>query len=96
VLVDAAGKRTMLMDPCLGAGAIVARRDRLAFHCAREQAADQDLHSTFVFSFDGKQLAEWTHCSEPHWIDDQVLSCSEESIGDDGQLKLRPKRVRVP
>jgi hypothetical protein len=30
------------------------------------------------------------------WISDQVLSCSEQSVNADGELKLRPKRVKLP
>jgi hypothetical protein len=96
LLITTSNQKLTLMDPCLGAGSVSAKKGRLAFTCARESAADQDLHSTFVFDGDGKQLLEVQHCGKPKWVDDQTISCSEETIDAAGNLKLRPKRVRVP
>ena len=87
---------TPLMDACAGFGRVRACAGKLTFHCATEQAADQDLHSTFVFDATGRKLAEVPRCREPAWATEHVVKCSEESIGVDGMINVRPKQVRIP
>jgi hypothetical protein len=89
-------KPRTLLDPCLSASPVSARAQKLAFTCARESAGDYELHTTFVFAADGKQILEVPHCTKPKWVSDQVLSCSEQSVNADGELKLRPRRVKLP
>lgn len=96
VLVNPDGKSTTLIDSCPGSGAVRERAGMIAFQCATESAADQDLHSTLVFDASGRKLTEVTRCGNPSWVSDQKLKCSEESIGADGVLSLRPKQIRLP
>jgi hypothetical protein len=96
LLVTPDDKTLTLIDPCLNASSASVRAQRLALTCAREQAAEYELHSTFVFGADGKQILEVPHCTKPKWVGDQVLSCSDQSVNADGELKLRSKRVTLP
>ena len=95
-VVAQSAKPLTLLDPCLSASAVSVRAQQLAFTCAREAAGDYQLDSTFVFGADGKQILEVPQCTKPKWISDQVLSCSEQSVNADGELKLRAKRVKLP
>lgn len=95
-LVTAEGKTIALMDPCLSAAFVSARGTKLAFACTREAAAEFELHSTYVVGADGKQVLEVPHCTKPKWTGDKALSCSEESVNASGELKLRPKQVKLP
>jgi hypothetical protein len=96
LLVTPDGKTLTLIDPCLSASPASVRAQMLAFTCARESAGEHELVSTFVFGADGKQILEVPHCTKPKWVGDQALSCSDQSVNADGELKLRPKRVKLP
>lgn len=95
ILAESPDRRKVLEDDCPGAGAAVVRGRSLALQCAREQAGDQLLHSVLIFDSERRKLAEVPHCRKPRWIGDWLVTCEEESVGPDGQLQLRTKRVEV-
>jgi hypothetical protein len=96
ILADASSpQRKTLENDCPSAGAFTAHRGRIAFECAREQAADELLHSVLAFDADGAKLADIPHCRSPRWSGEDVLVCGEESVGSDGRLKLRAKRSNL-
>jgi len=84
-----------LSDDCPSAGAFTEQQGRIAFECAREQAADQLLHSVVVFDASGAKLADVSHCRKPRFTGADALTCSEESVDASGKLKLRAKRVSL-
>jgi len=96
VVVGPDSRSTTLLDPCSGAGSVGARGERVVFHCATEQAADQDLHTTYVFDVAGKRLAAIPRCGNPHWVNDRTVECAAESIGSDGLVSRRAKRMHLP
>ena len=49
-----------------------------------------------VLVFDGdKQVAAVSSCRKPRWTGPAALVCSSESVGLDGRIKLRAKKVLV-
>ncbi len=94
VIVGPDLKPMTLMESCPGIGSVRARGELITFHCATEQAADQDLHTTYVFDFVGKQIAEIPRCGMPRWLNDRTIECSAESIGPEGLVSTRAKRTR--
>jgi hypothetical protein len=95
VLVGAPDETIVLMPDCADAGGASMRDTRIAFHCASMQAADNLVHSAFVFDTSGKRVSEVSYCRDPRWISDQVIQCAQESFAADGRLKLRAKRARL-
>jgi hypothetical protein len=95
LLARGAGQKT-LEDDCAGAAGFTAKAGHTAFQCDREQAGDALLHSVFVFSDDGRRLAEVPHCRAPRWSGADTIVCENESVDANGQLKLETKRTRVP
>lgn len=62
----------------------------LAVSCVTENAADNLLHSTSVFSFtDGTLVFRQNRCRDPEFTDNQ-LTCNKETVDVDGQLNLIP------
>jgi hypothetical protein len=96
VLLARRAGQTTLADDCAGAAGFTAKAGYVAFQCEREQAGDAILHSVFVFSDDGRRLAEVPHCRAPRWSGEDTLVCENESVDADGQLKLETKRTRLP
>lgn len=94
-VVDAAGQRSVLQEHCLDASHVSERRGEIAFQCAREQAADELLHSVLVFDAAGRKLAEIAHCRNPQWSSERSIACDAESVDADGRLKLRRKRTSL-
>lgn len=94
-LIDAASQRSVLQEHCLDASRVSERQGGIAFQCAREQAADELLHSVLVFDTAGRRVAEIEHCRNPQWSGDSSIACDAESVGADGRLKLQRKRVSV-
>jgi hypothetical protein len=95
VWIGASNQPVTLADDCMSPGGATERRGRLALHCGGELAADELLHSVLVFDATGKRIAEIKRCRSPRWVADDAISCSEESVGPDGGLKLRARRVSV-
>lgn len=93
ILVESQERRVVLENNCPSPGPVVSQHGRVAFHCAREQAGDHLLHNTLVFDSAGKKIMEVERCRNPRWQSESVIVCDEESVGPDGQLKLRAKRV---
>jgi hypothetical protein len=94
LLVDGSEQRKLL-DDCQSADAANLRAGRLTFECASEQAGAELMHRVFVFDREGNQLVALERCRDPRWVADGVVVCSEESVGPDGTLKLRDKRVNT-
>ncbi|WP_306532804.1 hypothetical protein [Geobacter sp.] len=96
ILASPTGNRTVLEENCIAPGPVATERGRLAFHCAREQAGDHLFHDVVVFDRSGGKRAEIRHCRDPKWRDVHVIECREESVGPDGALTLRAKRMTLP
>ncbi len=96
ILADHSGNRKVLEENCIDPGPVAARQGRLAFHCAREQAGDHLFHDVVVFDRSGEKRAEIRHCRDPKWRGVHVIECREESVGPDGALTLRAKRITLP
>jgi hypothetical protein len=95
VVAGAADQRRVLEDNCPSPGWPVVQQGRLAFHCAREQAGEHLLHTVLVFDAMGNSLMQIARCREPRWSASQTISCDEESVGPDGRLELKEKRVEI-
>jgi hypothetical protein len=93
--VETADKRTILEENCPNPGRMATLHGRIAFHCVREEAADHLIHNVSVFSKAGEKLAEIKRCRNPEWSDEFVIKCDEESVGPDGQLRLKVKLTEV-
>jgi hypothetical protein len=93
MLADGSRPRKVLEDNCPSPGDPIAKQQRVAFTCAREEAGDQLLHSVLAFDGVGAKLAEIAHCRRPQWSGADALVCDEELVGPTGRLKLRAKRV---
>lgn len=96
ILADHSGNRKVLEENCIDPGPVAARQGRLAFHCAREQAGDHLFHDVVVYDGSGQKRAEIRRCRDPKWRGGQVIECGEESVGPDGALTLRAKRITLP
>jgi len=96
ILASPAGNRTILEENCIDPGPVAAKKGRIAFHCVREQAGDHLLHDVVVFDRSGEKRAEIRRCRDPKWCDAQSIECREESVGPDGALMLRTKRINLP
>ena len=94
-VVAASGQRTVLQEHCLDPSRVSAQRGDLVFQCAREQAADELLHSVLAFDAAGRKLAEIEHCRNPQWTGERMLACDAESVDADGRLRLHRKRTPV-
>jgi hypothetical protein len=95
VIVPLAGGRRVLEDSCFGFASPAALNGQVAFQCAREEAGEQVLHTVMAFDAAGNRLAAAPRCREPRWVDEHTVSCSEESVGPDGTLQLRAKRIEL-
>ncbi len=96
VLASSKGEKKVLTENCIATAHVAATAGRVAFDCAREQAADQMLHATLAFDDAGGKLAEIEHCRTPRWVGvGRVLACSEESVDADGRLKLTAKLTQL-
>lgn len=93
ILAESADKRITLEDNCVNPGTAVVDHDRTAFHCAREQAGDNLLHSVLVFNAKGEKLTEIQHCRNPKWSNERTIVCESESVGPNGKLKLNEART---
>ncbi|RNC67172.1 MAG: hypothetical protein ED859_15835 [Desulfuromonadales bacterium] len=92
ILAESSDKRRVLEENCPSPGRVAMRHGRVAFHCVREEAADNLIHNVVVFDTTGEKLAEIKRCRNPKWLNELVIECEEESVGPDGQLKLRTIR----
>lgn len=91
-LAEGGGKLEALAESCSPAEAFAAREGKLAFQCGDSVAADELLHKVLVFDGD-KQVAAVSSCRKPRWTGPAVLVCSSESVGPDGKIKLKAKKV---
>lgn len=96
ILADHSGSRKVLEENCIDPGPVAARQGRIAFHCAREQAGDHLFHDVVVFDKSGEKRAEIRRCRDPKWRGGNTVECREESVGPDGALTLRAKRITLP
>jgi hypothetical protein len=96
ILADHSGSRKVLEENCIDPGPVATEKGHIAFHCAREQAGDHLFHDVVVYDKSGGKRAEIRHCRAPEWRDGQVIECREESVGPDGALTLRAKRITLP
>jgi hypothetical protein len=93
-LVERDGKLKALAESCSPAEAFTTRDGKVAFQCGDTIAADELLHK--VLAFDGdKQVAAVSSCRKPRWTGPAALVCSSESVGPDGRIKLRAKKVLI-
>jgi len=68
----------------------------LALSCARETAAEQLLHSTMVYRIGAPGVKHtYPRCRAPRFESDTELTCQEEAVSNQGELKLTPMRVRL-
>jgi hypothetical protein len=74
----------------------VVEAGRIAFDCAKEQAADHLLHAVEVFDEAGNKLKEIGHCRSPQWAQKNLLKCEAESVDSNGKLTLKSKQVELP
>ena len=95
ILAESSERRVVLENNCPSPGPVVMQHGRCAFHCVREQAGGHLLHNVLVFDSEGKKHMEIQRCRNPRWHNDSVVVCEEETVGPDGQLKLRAKQVKV-
>jgi hypothetical protein len=93
-LAEGGGKLKALAESCSPAEAFAAREGKLAFQCGDSVAADELLHKVLVFDGD-KQVATVSSCRKPRWTGPTALVCSSESVGADGRIKLRAKKILV-
>ncbi len=93
-LAEGGGKLKALAESCSPAEAFAAREGKLAFQCGDSIAADELLHKVLVFDGD-KQVAAVSSCRKPRWTGPAALICSSESVGPDGRVKLRAKKVSL-
>ena len=63
MLASSKGEKKVLTENCIGTAHMAATAGRVAFDCAREQAADQILHVTLAFDDAGGKLAEIEHAA---------------------------------
>ena len=91
-LAEAGGKLKALAESCSPAEGFVARDGKLAFQCGDSVAADELLHKVLVFDRD-HQIAAISSCRQPRWTGPATLVCSSESVGPDGRIKLRAKKI---
>nr|WP_246551440.1 hypothetical protein [Geobacter hydrogenophilus] len=96
ILASPSGKRTVLEENCIDPGPVATRQGRIAFHCVREQGGDQLFHDVAVFDASGEKISGIRHCRDPKWRDGEAVECREESVGPDGALTLRTKRILIP
>lgn len=96
ILATPSGSRKVLEENCIGPGPVATEKGRIAFHCAREQAGDHLFHDVVVFDRSGEKRAEIQRCRDPKWRGRHVIECREESVGPDGMLTLRAKRISLP
>lgn len=95
ILAESRGKRMVLEENCPDPGRMATLHGRIAFHCVREEAASHLIHNVTVFGKAGEKLAEIERCRNPEWSGEFVIKCEEESVGPDGQLRLKSKRTEV-
>lgn len=93
-LAEGGGRLKALAESCSPAEAFTARDGKLAFQCGDSIAADELLHKVLVFDGD-KQVAAVSSCRKPRWTGPAALVCSSESVGLDGKIKLKAKKVLV-
>ena len=93
-LAQGGGKLKALAESCSPAEGFAGRDGKLAFQCGDSVAADQLLHKVLVFEGD-KQVAAVSSCRKPRWTGPAALVCSSESVGADGRIKLRAKKISV-
>ncbi len=93
-IAESGGKLKALVDSCSPAEAFAARDGKVAFQCGDTVAADELLHKVLVFDGD-KQVAAVSSCRKPKWTGPSALVCSAESVGSDGKIKLKAKKVSV-
>ena len=93
-LAEGGGKLKVLAESCSPAEAFATRNGKLAFQCGDSIAADELLHKVLVFDGD-KQVAAVSSCRKPRWTGPAALVCSSESVGLDGRLRLRAKKISV-
>jgi hypothetical protein len=93
-LAEGGGKLKALAESCSPAEAFAARDGKLAFQCGDSVAADELLHKVLVFDGD-KQVAAVLSCRKPRWTGPAALVCSSESVGSNGRIKLRAKKILV-
>lgn len=91
-LAEGRGRLKPLAESCSPAEAFTEHDDKLAFQCGDSVAADELLHKVLVFDGD-KQVAVVSSCQKPRWTGPAALVCSSESVGADGKIKLKPKKV---
>lgn len=95
VLLPQGSTSKPIQNDCPSAGAFSARAGRIAFQCAREQAADALLHEVVVVGPDGGTLATVEQCRAPRWLSPDRIACDAETVGADGRLLLREQRVEL-
>jgi hypothetical protein len=93
-LAEGGGKLKALAESCSPAEGFAVRDGKLAFQCGDSVAADELLHKVLVFDGD-KQIAAVSSCRTPRWTGPAALACRSESVGPDGKIKLRTKKVLV-
>lgn len=96
ILADPSGSRKVLEENCIDPGPVATEKGCITFHCAREQAGDHLFHDVVVFDRSGEKRTEIRHCRDPKWRGGHVIECREESVGPDGALTLRAKRITLP
>jgi hypothetical protein len=71
------------------------RGGAIALSCARAIAGNTLFHNTDVFAQLGrKKINTIEHCRNPRFISEREMSCEEEHVGADGELRFIPKTVR--
>jgi hypothetical protein len=96
MLADPSRKLKQLERNCISAGKIQERDGYVALQCAREQAANDLLHSVVVFDGEGNRVKEVKRCRNPEFRGAKVLQCDAESIASDGITKLKRVTVHLP
>jgi hypothetical protein len=93
LLGPAFGDLLALDDDCPDAEGFVVQNGLLAFHCGSR--ADRGFYEVRLFDRHGKPVFRFERCRDPSWAGDRVLSCQEEVLSAEGELRLRTKRIAL-
>jgi hypothetical protein len=96
-LADGGGQRIVLERDCFDIGRASLSANRIAFHCASGAAAETTIHTTNVYDLgSGKRIVTQKSCRDPKFESANALTCKEETVDGDGELRLRRRRVELP
>lgn len=95
LLTMSSSERVTLNLSCSDLGGATVYQGLVAFHCVREQAADNLLHDVVVVDSKGIILNEIKRCRNPKWKDKRTLLCEAENVGPNGKLTLIEKQTQI-